>query len=632
MTTQWLIRLKLFITCVLFLSASSAVAGAAPGSIEWRPAYLTSSTVLDITIGGNGEGWAVGEAGTILHYDGESWRSVESPTDKTLHAVTFASAGEGWAVGKAGTILRHAGANWHRVSAPTTAVDELFDVALTGGGDGWAVGRRFNTVSETFEGLILRLSDDTWTDLSVPQIQPLHAVAFASTDDGWAIGEGGTVLRWDGVRWTEGNSPTTVDLHDVAVVGSDVWAVGDQGVRVYWGLEGSRVDLIPYDVPLTGVAFASPDAGWIVGADGTILHYDGRTWESIELSFHVDLFGLFIEADGTPWVTGDGGLIGYVTVDGWQLAAQPYVDVNLTAIDMVSTAAGWAVGSEFSPSPERVIFWQRGAELWDPHEVRGAPPLFDIAVLSENEAWAVGAQSPPSTHGAVWHYSAGRWTAAGDLDVSALFAVEAVGPDDVWAAGQDGSLAHYGGSVWQEVPAVPLNVHLYDLHFRASNDGWAVGERLELEGPPRYTAVAFHYDGATWQEAIIPDTAWEAGTDSRLLAVYSLSENDVWAAGDQGAILHYDGVRWATAQGKQNYDVLDIDFAGPGDGWAVGTQGVILRLREDTWIPMESPTEENLTGVVSRPRGEAWAVGNHGVFLYHPAVRPNVVYMPLVKR
>lgn len=50
-------------------------------------------------------GWAVGDAGLILQWNGATWSSVTSPTTQSLNGVWSADANAIWAVGAAGTIL-----------------------------------------------------------------------------------------------------------------------------------------------------------------------------------------------------------------------------------------------------------------------------------------------------------------------------------------------------------------------------------------------------------------------------------------------------------------------------------------------------------------------------------------------
>lgn len=626
--------------CLLLLAVGHTPVDAAQGTSGWRTAYLTQSAVLDVVMMEDGAGWAVGEAGTILRYDGQSWGQVASPTDETLHAVDFASPDEGWAVGEGGTLLHYAGSDWQPFTAPTTDADEIFDITFVDG-VGWAVGQRFNTAAGRFDGLILHLSDGAWMEVSIPQTESLYAVAFAAPDDGWAVGESSgaeaTVLRWDGSEWMRSESiPPNVDLRDVATIGDEVWAVGERGVIAHWEEDGIQIISTQYDVTLTSVAFGSADAGWSVGVDGTILRYNGGLWTLVktDLPLQPDLQGLYVGGDGIPWVTGDGGLIGRVTPGGWEFVVQPYVNVDLTSIDVGAGTSGWAVSAlPFQPE-EGVVFWQRAGEVWDPHQIRDAPPLFDVDVLTEDEAWAVGRTPPESVRGVVWHYDAGQWSASDNLDTSTLFAVEAVASDDVWVAGLDGGLLHYTGKEWQAVD-IPENVHLYGLHFQSPDEGWAVGEEFDLVHEPlRYLPVALHYDGTSWEPTSVPDTAWPDTTNSlrrpRLLAVHALSEDNVWAVGNAGAILHFDGDEWEVVQGLEDYTLLDVDFAGPDDGWAVGTQGTVFRYQGGVWKPSDSGTTATLNGVASRPRGEAWAAGSGGTFLYR-SPRPHM-YLPLLFR
>src|SRR5258708_2590220 len=59
-------------------------------------------------------GWACGNNGVVLQYDGETWAKVDTGLAKSenLFALAFASENEGWMVGSRGTILHYNNGNW----------------------------------------------------------------------------------------------------------------------------------------------------------------------------------------------------------------------------------------------------------------------------------------------------------------------------------------------------------------------------------------------------------------------------------------------------------------------------------------------------------------------------------------
>src|SRR5690606_38616143 len=72
----------------------------------------------------------------------------------------------------------------------------------------------------------------------------LNHVSGESDDAAWAVGAGGTVLRFDGTDWHEVPTDFTVDLHAVQIIGDRIIAVGAEGtvVRSEDGGESWTVD------------------------------------------------------------------------------------------------------------------------------------------------------------------------------------------------------------------------------------------------------------------------------------------------------------------------------------------------------------------------------------------------------
>ena len=71
-------------------------------------------------------------------------------------------------------------------------------------------------------------------------------------------------------------------------------------------------------------------------------------------------------------------------------------------------------------------------------------------------------------------------------------------------------------------------LNFYDVQFTAPDYGWAVG------------IGTWHWDGAKWTRY---DKPWsrETGKGFDCRCVFILSENDVWAGGGRGDIIHFKG-------------------------------------------------------------------------------------------
>ena len=90
-----------------------------------------------------------------------------------------------------------------------------------------------------------------------------------------AAGAAGTILRLDGAPWRAEVSGTTNTLRGGAGSPSDVFLVGDGGTIV------RSPDLATWSPQSSGTSedlTGADENGFVVGAGGTILHYDGTTW------------------------------------------------------------------------------------------------------------------------------------------------------------------------------------------------------------------------------------------------------------------------------------------------------------------------------------------------------------------
>ncbi len=113
----------------------------------------------------------------------------------------------------------------------------LMNVAPRAPDDVWAVGGSPDV------GAVRHHDGSAWSEVAVPAGTPLlnWAMPFAS-DDVLVVGNGGTILAWDGASLVREESGTTENLWGVwGASRDDVWAVGGSG------FEGSAATVIHYD-------------------------------------------------------------------------------------------------------------------------------------------------------------------------------------------------------------------------------------------------------------------------------------------------------------------------------------------------------------------------------------------------
>jgi hypothetical protein len=219
-----------------------------------------------IDFSGTNDGWLVGTKhmgeppppGLIMHYDGKEWKDVTPPGISPLGAVFalapddvwvggygiwhyegssweltaavdavrglhFTSPDDGWAVAGFGLYFHWDGSSWTQVRSWDMEMRD--DVFFPTPEEGWAVGGGTPVPEAPAYDPIYHYYSETgewkrWGHPAEAAGKTLHAVHFASPDDGWAAGQ--VVLRWDGRNWRY--VPCPFVAFDVFTLGGDeVW-------------------------------------------------------------------------------------------------------------------------------------------------------------------------------------------------------------------------------------------------------------------------------------------------------------------------------------------------------------------------------------------------------------------------
>ena len=319
------------------------------------------------------DGWAVGQGGAIIRWDGSSWKSIASPvaSPNNLRSVWLASSADGWAVGDAGApalsqIFRWNGANWNLYQTSPVAA-QLNAIHGTGTTNVFAVGNSPGAGSPP--AIVRWTGGPAWTNISPAGVAiglNLYGVFVVSPSLAFAVGDTGTMLRWDGTLWASILSGTPNTLRGIWMVsGTDGWAVGDAGTIVRWNGLAWAAETSPTANQLNSVQALTSTDVWAVGNGGTIVHRNGLGWTLVPSGVILNLNSLYMLSDTEGWAVGasDGTAPVILFWDGstWtRVFPIPMVNLDLLDIWMVASQDGWSVGQNglilrFGASPVTTV-------------------------------------------------------------------------------------------------------------------------------------------------------------------------------------------------------------------------------------------------------------------------------------
>jgi hypothetical protein len=324
------------------------------------------------------------------------WKVVLDAAGPELSGVAALTNRNVWAVGNddvRGTILHWNGHTWRAVPSPFLP----FDIDAASPKDIWAVG------SSAVGGLQTRPRAEHWNGRrwkTVPAPSGpgsyLRAVAALSAGSVWAVGakeRGPLVEHWNGSVWKRvTGGPRDGLLQGIDALSSrDVWAVGAQGMTTLgprsedslverlqagrWrSLPALEVDYL--DDRLLAVSAVSSTDVWAVGSVDEpdraplVEHWDGLTWRSVSST------------------------------------ELPETWASLSAVAAFGSDDVWVAGSQGLGKRERVLLAHWNGDVWS--QVPGPRGgLADLAARSSRDIWAVGGSlsGEGKSRALVEHYS-----------------------------------------------------------------------------------------------------------------------------------------------------------------------------------------------------------------------------------
>ncbi len=520
---------------------------------------LTNENLEAVWAVSDSDVWAVGAAGTVLHFNGTSWAPEAVGSTAALRGVWVSSSGTVWVVGDAGLVLRRSGSTWSTQTVPTSAKLN----AVTGAGARvWAVGE---------SGVVLSFDGATWGVVTPQPTWALSDVLARSETDVWAVSNNG-VLRYTGAAWA---SSTAAQGESIAASASSIWVsrqlfVESTGsVYRFDGLAwtGEALDIAPYlgfsdNYALKGVTVGpATDEPLVVGTNGTMYRRVAGTWVRSNRGVQS-----LIRDDRSPKQV---SMTGIAAANGAVMAGGTYPRSTFENVGGVYTqrsdAGVWAATSTFRglgrPAVRGVqsayfggsalLTLDAGVEssLFLPHAVDS------VVTVGPSEAWAIGGSSTTRFNGSAWVTVPNP---VSGTNVTLTSASATGTGNEVWVGGTGGTILRYAGSAWQAVPS-PTTGTIQVVQAQS-------GGRAVAAGP----FGVIRWNGSAWV------------TTARTTAVTSVwpETTTTWWSASGRELLFWNGTQfvnqapWAATSTSLTF----VDFASDGSSlWVLGRYGEVLR-------------------------------------------------------
>lgn len=199
----------------------------------------------------------------------------------------------------------------------------------------------------------------------------------------------------------------------------------------------------------------------------------------------------------------------------------------------------------------------------------------------------------------------------------ALASVFVSSRESVWATSQNSLLQWNGAFAYRH----PMGRSARGVLALAPTAAWAPPGRAGKESP-------LWIVGFSGRIARLQNDAWSLVRDvglagPALLAISGSGPEDIWAAGESGEVLHYDGVGWSPVPSGTRRALRSIYAPPGGPVWIVGEGGLVLRGDVRGLAAVAAPflPGEGATDVWGRSAAEVYLTGDGGSALRSDGAR-----------
>lgn len=461
----------------------------------------------------------------------------------------------------------------------------------------------------------------------VPTKEDLFGINFIDNDNGFAVGNSGTIIKTvnGGKSWDIVYTNTSIYYKCVLMVDANmVLVAGEGGTIIKTENGGGSWSQVNTDTRSTinKIFFYNTNLGFAIGTNGCILKTTdkGNSWQKIDLGLTDVITDIYFTDENTGYTTSNNKIL--KTIDGGQtwspLNHNQSNTISFYAIDFTDSNNGYISGTNGI-----LIKTTDAGNSWTNCTTGTSYPLTNLTFTSAQIGYAgtnYGYLYRTTNAGNSWSalttsssnytycindttlYLVGSsgsilktinagltWTSTPNRNVSDLNSAYFIDADTAYTCGYNGLVLKTTnkGKTWVELPKYRSTAYLNDIAFINKNEGYIVGDN---------SIVGYTPDGGkTWESCSLP-----FGTDY-YYDIYSYDQNTIFICGLGGKILkRTSDIRTfrSVTSGTTN-TLRSICFKDAYSGFAVGANGTLLKTTNAgaTWTVVNTGETETFSKI-----------------------------------
>ena len=370
---------------------------------------------------------------------------------------------------------------------------------------------------------------------------------------------------------------------------SNLFVVGDDGYICHWNGETWSDQPLGMDLnfDLEGVWGSSADDVWAVGdkySDPVILHWEGQSWQNVDVTFDEPLQGIWGFAQNDIYAAGSNyrdSVIVHFDGTNWTLQ-ETLQDISVKHLWGADPNYVMAVGDNGES-----VLWD--GSNWNILPVSDFSYVKDIWGFSRHNIYLVGTYQ-------LWHWNGSNWNDESEgMENFYGCSIWGSAADDIYAVSSSGgsnTIRHYNGSEWQIIP----------YYFPDGlSCAWGFDKNyMFIAG--RYSMI---WDGSGWQYAY-------NGISDSLYTVEILDDGTIVIGGDDGQFYTWNGESFATLG---YFNVEKICETGDGNLLAMSSSK-LARFNGGHWEPLYEYYKMEFSDIAPYKEKEAFIVDRFGTIFH----------------